>query len=584
MKLCVHYLKKYKYLFFIAVFSVAMEALCDLLGPTLMSRVVNEGIENRSLGAVYHWGGIMILVTLSGAVFAVTRSILASRVSQSFGADLRLDLFSAILRFKQSSVDKIDSGSLITRMTNDVTQMTQFINGTMRIFFKAPLTCIGSIILASMLNLRLAVIIYAVVGIVTLLLYTSMRLSYPRFGRLQQAMDKLNSTIEEYLMGVRLIKAFGTHDDELMKFTQRNDDLYKKGVNAQIIITLISPILTLVVGLGSVCALIFGARLFSLNLTRPGQISAFIVYLSQILSSLLMITNIFNTFVRTKASLARINEIFKCESDFKASGSDAQLGGSIEFKDVTFSYPRGSGVPAIHNLSFKLSPGETLAVIGSTGSGKTTIAHLLIRLYDADSGSILLDGIDIKERSVSAVRDNIALVPQKATLFSGTVVGNITWGKKYASEDELSDVIKAAAAEFIYDMEDGIYSELGSGGVNISGGQKQRISIARALIKNSPVLVLDDATGALDTITESRVNNNLLKRKCTVIIITQRVSTARLADKILVLSDGEKVGFGNHDELLKGCSTYREIYNSQLGNSDAQDKEGQQYGKGAGKS
>ena len=570
MKIYMRYFTKYKYWFFIAVSCVALEALCDLLGPTLMSHIINDGIELGMIQNVYLWGGRMIFAAALGAVFAVSRNIIASKVSQSFGADLRYDLFSKILNFRQGSADKIDSGSLIIRMTNDVTQLTQFVNGTMRIFFKAPLTCIGSIILASILNLRLSIIIYLVVIIVGLLLYLGMRLSYPRFGKLQAAMDRLNTVVEEYLMGVRLIKAFGTYSDEASRFEDDDTNLMKKGVHAQIVITFISPILTLVVGLGSAAALLAGSRLFTLGLTQPGQISAFIVYMAQILSSLLMITNIFNTFVKTKASVSRITEILNCEDDFKNSenNSDAVISGMVEFNNVTFSYPGGSGVPAIKNLSFYVPAGKSLAVIGPTGSGKSTLAWLLLRLYDPDkNSSIMFDGKDIKKLDIETVRKSVALVPQKAMLFSGTVLDNITWGNPKAEKAQVEAAIRTSGADFIYEMENGIDTYLGSGGVNISGGQKQRISIARGLIKNSPILVLDDATSALDTLTETKVRDNLLSEdnKSTVILITQRCSTAMFADNILVLSDGERVGFGTHDELLEECSIYREIFDSQIG-------------------
>ena len=570
MKIYMRYFTKYKYWFFIAVSCVALEALCDLLGPTLMSHIINDGIELGMIQNVYLWGGRMIFAAALGAVFAVSRNIIASKVSQSFGADLRYDLFSKILNFRQGSADKIDSGSLIIRMTNDVTQLTQFVNGTMRIFFKAPLTCIGSIILASILNLRLSIIIYLVVIIVGLLLYLGMRLSYPRFGKLQAAMDRLNTVVEEYLMGVRLIKAFGTYSDEASRFEDDNTNLMKKGVHAQIVITFISPILTLVVGLGSAAALLAGSRLFTLGLTQPGQISAFIVYMAQILSSLLMITNIFNTFVKTKASVSRITEILNCEDDFKNSenNSDAVISGMVEFNNVTFSYPGGSGVPAIKNLSFYVPAGKSLAVIGPTGSGKSTLAWPLLRLYDPDkNSSIMFDGKDIKKLDIETVRKSVALVPQKAMLFSGTVLDNITWGNPKAEKAQVEAAIRTSGADFIYEMENGIDTYLGSGGVNISGGQKQRISIARGLIKNSPILVLDDATSALDTLTETKVRDNLLSEdnKSTVILITQRCSTAMFADNILVLSDGERVGFGTHDELLEECSIYREIFDSQIG-------------------
>ncbi len=563
MKLYAHYFGKYKYGFFAAVICVALEALCDLMGPTLMSHIINEGIGGGSVPAVYYWGLRMIFITALGAVFAVSRNILASRTSQSFGADLRYDLFKKILNLRQESCDRLESGSLIIRMTNDVTQLTQFANGTMRIFFKAPLTCVGSIVLASMLNLRMSVIVYSLVAVVGVLLFISMRLSHPAFRRLQKSMDKLNTTVEEYLMGVRLVKAFGTYNEELGKFENKNDDLYKKGVRAQIVITLISPILTLAVGFATGAALLLGSRLFGLGLAQPGEISAFIVYMTQILSSLLMITNIFNTFVRTRASVERVSEVIAGEDDFVNAGPEPKLKGGIEFRGVTFAYPGGSGLPSINNLSFKVEPGERLAVIGPTGSGKSTLAWLLLRLYDVTDGAVLIDGIDIRDMAVGALRRAVALVPQKATLFSGTVRENVNWSDPDAPNDKTEAALKDAEADFVFRMKRGADSLLGSGGVNVSGGQKQRISIARALMKDSPILVLDDATSALDPITEKKVKANISKEKRTVILITQRCSAAMDADKILVLDEGELAGWGNHFELLETCPIYREIYESQ---------------------
>ncbi len=564
MKLYGRYFGKYKVGFFAAVICVALEALCDLMGPTLTSHIINEGISQNSVSAVLYWGTRMILITALGAVFAVSRNILASRTSQSFGADLRYDLFKKILGLKQESCDKLESGSLIIRMTNDVTQLTQFANGTMRIFFKAPLTCIGSVVLASMLNLRLSIIIYILVAVVGVLLFISMRLSHPAFRRLQKSMDALNTNVEEYLMGVRLVKAFGTYDEEIGRFNAKNTDLYKKGVRAQIVITLISPLLTLVVGFGTGAALIFGSRLFSLGLTQPGQISAFIVYMTQILSSLLMITNIFNTFVRTKASVERVTEVLSSADDFKNTGASPKIKGGVEFKNVTFSYPGGSGLPSLKNLSFRVDAGQRLAIIGPTGSGKSTIAWLLLRLYDVSGGEILLDGTDIRELGIDALRQSVALVPQKATLFSGTVRSNVNWGDPNASDEKTNAALKAAEAGFVFNMPKGADSVLGSGGVNVSGGQKQRISIARALMKNSPILILDDATSALDPITEKKVKQNISSgADRTVILITQRCSAAMDADMILVLDEGERVGLGDHDTLLRECPIYRDIYMSQ---------------------
>lgn len=569
MKLYGKYFNKYKIPFITAIICVALESVCDLLGPTLMSRIINTGIAQSSMSNVLYWGARMLLVTAIGACFAIIRNNLASTVSQRMGADLRYDLFRKIIYFSEESADKIESGSLITRMTNDTAQITQFVNGIMRIFIKAPILCVGGIVLASILNLRLSIIIYSIVAVIAVLIIVSMKLSYPRFTQLQKAMDKVNSTVQEYLIGVRLVKAFGTYDIETDKFNDANTNLMKKGVSSQMIITLISPLMTLTIGLGTVTVIYAGSRMFEANQANPGDISAFTIYMSQILMSLIMITNIFNTFVRTKASTVRIKEILDCAGDFESLGEHKELNGDIVFENVTFAYPNGSGEPAIKELSFEVKSGENLAIIGPTGSGKSTIAWLLMRFYDAGSGRILIGGHDIRELPVDDVRKNVAIVPQKPMLFSGTVAENIRWGDAGADDEALRKAAAMAQAGFIEEMEKGFDSMLGSAGVNVSGGQKQRISIARGILKNARILILDDATSALDAVTEAKVRDNLRTglNNQTVITITQRCGTAMAADKILVMDNGVRVGFGTHEELMANCEVYKDIYKTQIESS-----------------
>ena len=582
MKIYLPYLKKYKLPFALAILCVALESVCDLLGPTLMSKIIDQGISRSSVNGVLYWGGWMLAATGLGVVFAVARNYLASTVSQRIGADLRRDLFARILRFSETGADQIESGSLITRMTNDTNMLVQFINGTMRIIFKAPLTCLGSIILASLLNLRLSLLIYGTVLLIGSCILVSTRLSYPRFARLQKAMDRMNTVVQEYLLGIRLVKAFGTYSAEVERFEDANSSLKKQGISSQAIITFMSPLLTLASGLGTGLMIWVGSLLFPRGLASAGDISAFTIYMAQILSSLLMITNILNTFIRTKASTQRLQEVLSCPlDDDREDQRDVPLqrktsvpAGAIRFEHVTFSYPQGSGKPALTDISFQVEAGTQLAVIGPTGSGKSTLAWLLLRFYDPDSGNIFLDGQSLSDLPCSSARSQVSIVPQKPMLFSGSVADNLRWGKADASQEEMEACVRQAQAEFIHQMPGQYDSPLGSGGVNLSGGQKQRLSIARALLRRSPVLILDDSTSALDAVTEGRVRRALSQRReGTTITITQKCTTAMYADRILVLEDGRLVGFGTHQELLQNCETYRSIYNSQVDSSYFSGKE-----------
>ncbi|MEG1773265.1 MAG: ABC transporter ATP-binding protein, partial [Oscillospiraceae bacterium] len=404
----------------------------------------------------------------------------------------------------------------------------------------------------------------------------SMRLSYPRFALLQKAMDRVNAVVQEYLIGVRLVKAFGSYEEEAERFSAANANLMQRSVSTQRVITLIAPLMSLTVGLGTALVIFLGSKLFMLGEVQPGNISAFTIYMAQMLSSLLMMTNIFNTLVRTKASTARIQEVLDTKEDFSRQGGAPTLRGDLSFRNVTFSYPNGSKIAALNQLSFDVHPGESLAVIGPTGSGKSTLCWLLLRFYDVTGGEITVDGTNIKELDVDVLRGSIAFVPQSPMLFSGSVAENIRWGDAAASEERVTAAAHQAEADFIEEMEGGYDALLGSAGVNLSGGQKQRISIARGMLKNAPILILDDATSALDSVTEARLRETLRRvaKSRTLIAVTQRCTTAMFCDKILVIENGERVGFGTHDELAADCEVYRELYRSQVDGSMGGDADG----------
>ena len=572
MNIYKRYFRKYRVLFFTATTFVFLEAMADLLQPTIMARIIDEGVREKNVETVIGYGLLMLFITFLGAVFATLRNILASKVSQGFGKDLRADLFEKIMNFSEGSADRMESGSLITRMTNDTAQAVQFVNGMMRIFFKAPVTGIGSMILAAALSPKLSMILFLVVGVVAVLIYFSMKLSYERFAKVQYAMDRLNLVVQEYLLGIRLVKAFGRQDFEEEKFAKSNEDLERKGISSQLVIAYFAPVLSLVVSLGIAMVLYAGSILFVRQEIEVGKVAAFISYMTQILTSIIMITNIFTTFVRTKASTERIHEVFMAEEDAKGgtkvSTSEAM---SVVFENLSFSYPSGSGLYALENLSFRINAGETLAVIGPTGSGKSTLVWLLLRFYDVKEGRILLDGIDIRDYAVDKVRNAVSVSSQKTMLFSGSIRDNIAWSSPEMSPERVESAAQAAQAEeFILSMQEGYKSSIYQGAVNLSGGQKQRVSIARALAKESQLLILDDSTSALDAVTDRKVREAIkeFKPRRTTILITQRIGTAMGADKILVLSQGKMEGFGTHEDLVKNSSTYRDLYVSQIGELD----------------
>lgn len=570
MKNLKKYAIKYWKPFIIAVIILSFEALCDLIQPTLMSKVIDIGIANKNIDYVIKFAGIMFLVAGVGAVFAISRSIISVRVSQSFGAELRNDLFAKINSLSFNDLDKFERASLITRLTNDISQVQNVVNGLMRVFIKAPLLCIGSIIMAIRLNSRISIIIVTFVPLVVIAIVINMKVGFPLFRKVQKALDKVNSKIREYLAGVRVVKAFNRFQYEVDKFEEVNQDLFKISSNSLRIMAVFTPIVTLLINLG-ICVVIWvgGIGVKGENI-QVGEIVAFINYMTQILSSLLMIGSIFNNIVSSKASLERISEVFDVdEKEYEHKQRvQSDVKGKVEFIDVSFSYESNRDDLVIRNITFTVEPGETIGIIGPTGSGKTSLINLIPRFYEINKGRIIIDGVNIDKYDVKELREKIAIVPQKNVLFKDTVINNIKWGNENATKDQVEKIAKIANAhEFISSFNNGYDTLLGRGGVNVSGGQKQRISIARALIKNPEILILDDCTSAIDVVTESKIREGLRRysSNLTCIIIAQRITSIMDTDKIIVLDNGEIVGCGIHSELINSCKVYREIYKSQMG-------------------
>lgn len=580
MKFLNKYIKKYWKLFSAAVLCLMVEALCDLMQPTIMSKIVDVGVEGRDMNYVLKMGGVMLLVTALGASGAVSRNILATNVSQRFGRDMRSDLFKKVQTFSFDNIDSFEGASLVTRLTNDVTQVQNFANGLMRIFVKAPLVGIGSIIMAIRLNPQMSLVLVAVVPVIVILISSSIRIAYPFFSKVQKALDKVNSVMREYLSGVRVVKAFNRFDYETKRFGRVNEELVSVSIKAMRIMATFTPGISLTVNLGIVFILWLGGIRVNAGRMHVGQIIAFINYMTQILFSLMMISNIFMTFVRARASAERIGEVFAKENNMNIQEKPLQFleeKGRVDFEDVCFSYTGTCGDPVLKNLSFTCMPGETVGIIGSTGSGKSSLISLIPRFYDTSSGRVKVNGVDVKLLDPKKLREKIAVVPQKTMLFTGTILDNIRWGKANATLKEVEEAaIVSEAHSFIFSLPEGYETQLGQGGVNLSGGQKQRISIARALVRKPEILILDDSTSAVDVSTEAKIREALksYSKDLTCLIIAQRITSVMGADKIIVLDNGKMAGIGTHEELMQNCEIYQDIFRSQIGKEMIQNGSG----------
>jgi ATP-binding cassette subfamily B protein len=573
------YWKKYRFMFMLGVFFVSIEAICELLQPRIMSSLVDKGALMGSMQVVGQYALLMFAVLAVSAVSALSRNYIASTVSQRFTAEMRLDMFKKIQSLSADGIDSFEGGSLITRMTNDITQIQNFANGAMRMLTKSPFVCVGAIVMCATLNLRTLTIIIPIVIIVISIVVMSMRLAYPRFAKMQLALDKLNTTMREYLAGIRLVKAFRRFTEEERRFEVANDSLTSETVGANNILAVLSPLLSLFVNFGVALILLLGSNWVNTGSMQVGQIMAFITYLSQILQSLTMISMMLNQFVRVRASSERVAAVFSTEPDSKIQETNAPKEAQIDFETISFDnvwfkYLGSTGEATLKGLTFTLNKSETLGVIGSTGSGKSTLAALFMKFYEPSSGEIKMNGTLLASIPENTFRDLVAIVPQTPTLFTGTIRENLLWGKEDASEEEIRMAAKSAEAlSFIEAAPDGFNRIIGQGGVNLSGGQKQRVSIARALIRRPQLIILDDCTSALDLVTEAKVKRSLFEMNLATVFITQRISTVSKCDKILVLEAGEQVGFGTHDELMECCSVYQDIYISQIGLSQTTQSE-----------
>lgn len=508
------YIKKYYKLALLAVTFVALESIFDLLQPNITSNIIDNGVAKNDINYILKQGGLMFLITFVGAILAVIRNIISTNVAQRFSYDLRNDLFIKINTYSFDTIEKFNKASLITRITNDVDRLQNFVYGMMRIFIKAPILCIGSLIMAIRLNLKLSIVLVIMTIGVFLIIGINLKIGYPLFKKVQKSIDNLNYKIREYLGGVRVVKSFNRYSYEVDKFNNINDELYKSSTKAMRVMGIFSPIITFIVNMSIVLVLYLGNMpVFDVKI---GIIVAYVNYMTRILTSLIMISHIFNVFVRAKTSFERVNEVLKEDNNINDSLINLNDIETIEFNNVNFSYHKedknNDESYVLKNINMKIVKGQHIGIIGPTGSGKTSVINLLPKFYNIDSGSLKINNIDIDKINEKSIREKIAIVPQKNTLFSGSIVENIKWGNENATiEDVLKSLEIADAKDFVMNFKDSYNTILGQGGVNVSGGQKQRLSIARALVKNPNVLILDDSTSALDLSTEAKIKNNLKK-------------------------------------------------------------------------
>lgn len=578
MKRWFKYIKPYWVYFVLGPLCMIVEVIGEVFIPKLYSQIINNGVNNQNVGYIVGMAALMVGVSVLMLLGGVGGAYFGAKASVNFGADLRQDLYNKVQKYSFANIDKFQTGSLVTRLTNDVTQMQNMVNMLLRMCLRAPGMMIGAIIMAVIMNARLALILAVIMPFMIIVLFFLIKYAFPKFGIMQTKLDALNTNVQESITNIRVVKSFVREDHQRKTFAKANKDLKDTGISAMNVMIIMMPLMMLFMNLASLAVVWFGGQEVMdtvINATGGmdvGDLSAFLTYITQILSSLMMLSMLFVFSSRALASSKRVREVLDEVPDIddsNAADADRKVtNGDIEFRNVVFRYYKTSEDPVLDHISFKVRGGQTVGIIGSTGCGKTTLVSMIPRLYDADEGEIIVDGVNVREYSLKNLRDGVGMVLQKNVLFSGTIAQNLEWGDENATHDEIvSAAEKAQANGFVSAMKDGYDTVLDQGGTNVSGGQKQRLCIARALLKKPKILILDDSTSAVDTATESRIRTALKTDLAgtTKIIIAQRISSVMDADEIIVMSDGRITGIGKHDELIRSNEEYREIYISQTG-------------------
>ena len=576
MKQYKKYVIPYKSAFILGPIFMIVEVLGEIILPKLMSMIINYGcgqdvtVAAKGPAYIIGIGAAMIGTALLMMMGGVLGAYFAVKASVNFAGDLRRDVFAKVQKFSFANIEKFSTGSLVTRLTNDITNIQNVLSMGLCMLLRAPGMLIGGLIMAFLMNAKLALVFCVVIPVLIIALAFVMKTAFPRFDVMQTKIDGLNSRIQENITNQRVVKSFVRDDFEKETFDRANNELKDKTLRAMKVVILTMPIMTLAMNLTVMAVVWFGGQQILIGDMPVGNLTAFTTYVTQILMSLMMVSMIMIQGSRAMASSHRILEVLDTDIDLNddnASEKDRLVtSGEIEFKNVCFRYYKKHKKNVLQNINFTAKPGEVVGIIGSTGSGKSSLVQLIPRLYDCDEGEVLVDGVNVKEYSLNHLRDGVAMVLQKNTLFSGSIMENLRWGDEEATDEQVKEAAKAAQADgFVSEFADGYDRELGQGGVNVSGGQKQRLCIARALLKKPKILILDDSTSAVDTATEAQIRKSFSTtlKDTTKLIIAQRISSVEDADRILVMDEGQIVGQGTHKELLESCETYQEIYYSQ---------------------
>jgi len=561
-------LKQYRGLLWLVVGFQLIQAMAGLFLPTLNSDIINNGVVKNDVGYIWRMGGVMLLVTLVQVTFSVAAVYIGSKVAMGFGRDVRRNLFHQVNSFSAREVAQFGAPSLITRITNDVQQVQMLVLMTCTLILGAPFTAIGGVFMAMHQDLGLSRILMVSIPLLLVLLGLIISSMVPTFRRMQERIDRINEIMREQLTGIRVVRAFAREPEEAERFAVANSSLTATALRGGRLQALMFPTATLIVNFSSVAVVWFGSSRIADGLMRPGALIAFLTYLTQILMSVMMTTWMAALIPRSAVSAERIMEVLGTETSVVISDSPITVVSGtteLEFDHAGFQYP-GAELPVLHDITLTVKAGETLAIVGSTGSGKTTFVNLVARMFDATDGVVKVDGVDVRHLAPEALWSRVGMVPQKPYLFSGTVASNLRYGKEDATDEEMWEALRIAQAEdFVRAMPGGLEATIAQGGTNVSGGQRQRLAIARALIRHPEIYLFDDSFSALDLATDARLRAALEPhvRDAVVVVVAQRVSTIQRANKILVLEDGECVGLGTHEELLATCATYQEIVSSQ---------------------